>query len=312
MAAYDWKLKPGAKVAATEHDKPLVICGTWGQGRTVLLGWDGTLTPVPSSGSRVQFEHGIATTLRAIVYAAGKEPPVTVVPQATELAAGVAGKAAVLISGPARLLWTVRDADCETLAEGELPGHLGENPISLPPLPSGKYWLDVIARNGAGASVGWGSGPLAVTSHARLTLATNKEVYKVGETVTVSGQLRNVPPGRSVLVQVQDAAGRVLASGPANGQAEFTFNYKISDARVSPHWALVTVSQGQAPLLRGRVEFFVPNYAWTDYENILWPGHTSELTPAAREVCGLTAVMDSWGHDDMGRGGAPVGLRTRG
>jgi len=310
MAVYDWKLKPGAKVAATEHDKPLVICGAWGQGRTVLLGWDGTLTSARSNGPRLQFEHGMATTLRAITYAAGKEPPVAVIPRAADLTAGVAGNATVTTSGPAQLHWTVRDADFETLAGGESPARPGENPIRLPPLPSGKYWLDVIARDGKGASLGWGSGPLAVTSDARLTLATDKEVYKVGETVTLTGELHNATPGRSVEVQVRDAAGRLLASGPAEGQTKFTFAYKIADARVSPHYALVTVSQGKAPLLRGRVEFFVPNRAWTDYENILWPTSMSELTPAARDVCGLTAVMDSWGGGDMGRVGAGAGIRA--
>ena len=310
MAVYDWELKPGAKVAATESGKPLVICGVYGEGRTVLLGWDGTLTPTRSSGPRLQFEHGLATTLRAVAYAAKKEPPVAVVPKAAELAAGAAGKATVTTSGLAQLHWTVRDADFEILAAGESPARPGENAIPLPPLPTGKYWLDVIARDDKGASLGWGSGPLAATGEATLTLATNKDVYKIGETVTVTGELRNVPPGRSVEVQIRDAAGRVLAAGPAQGQDKSTFSYRILDTRVAPHYALVTVSQGKAPLLRGRVEFFVPSHAWTDYENILWPGGTSELTPAAREVCGLTAVMDSWGGGEMGRAGAENGLRA--
>lgn len=310
MAVYDWQPKPGAKVAATEHGKPLVVCGTWGQGRTVLLGWDGTLAPVPSNGQRLAFEHGMATTLRAIAYAAGKEPPVAIVPRAAELVAGAAGKATVITSDPVRLPWTVRDADFETMAAGESPAVKGDNPVALPPLPVGEYWLDVIARDGKGASLGWGSAPLAVTSKARLTLATDKEVYQVGETVTLTGELHDVAPGRSVEVRVRDAAGRVLAAGPAEGQARFTFAYKIRDARVSPHDVLVTVSQGTAPLLRGRVAFYVPSHAWTDYENILWPTSTSELTPAARDVCGLTAVMDSWGGDAMGRAGAGVGIRA--
>jgi hypothetical protein len=324
-ACYDWKPRPGAKIAATESGKPLVICGQYGQGRTVLLGWDSrTIAPVESRFPRLQYEHGLATTLRAITYAAGKEPPVSVVPQAAQFPAGAPGTVTVTTSGPATLEWTVRNADLETLAEGKEPAIAGDKRLTLPALPAGSFWLDLIARDAKGASLGWGSAPLTVTCDTQLLLATDKQVYRVGETVHLVGSLTNAPANAAVQVEIRDAAGRVLASGPARdqGQGKLTYDYHIADARVAPHYAIVAVSAppsaarggrqgGEAPLLRERVEFFVPNSAWTDYENILWPEYTQvgALNANARDVAGLTAVMDQWGGDYFGKAGAPYGLR---
>ena len=308
-AVYDWKPREGAQVAATESGKPLVVCGQYGEGRTVLLGWDGTLTPVTTQGERLQFEHGLATTLRAITYAAGKEPPVSVVAAPAQFPAATPGVVAVTTSGAATLHWTVRTADFETLAEGKTPAAAGENKLALPALPQGKFWLDIIARDGKGASLGWGSAPLTVTSDAELLLATDKQSYRVGETVHVVGSMNNSSAARTVQVEIRDAAGRVLASGPAQGQAKLTFDYRIADARVAPHYALVTVHQGEAPLLRRKAEFFVPNNEWTDYENILWPRSQADMNENARDVAGITAVMDGWGEDRMSKASAAVGIR---
>ena len=309
MAVYDWKPREGSRVAATESGKPLVVCGQYGQGRTVVLGWDGTLTPVTTRGDRLQYEHGLATTLRAIAYAAGKEPPVAVVPQATQCAAGVPGPVPVTLSGPAQLNWTVRSADFDTLAEGKAAGEAGDYKLQLPALPGGKLWLDVIARDGKGASVGWGSAPLTVTSGAQLLLATDKQSYRPGDTVHLVGSLNNSSPERTAQVEIRDASGRVLASGPATGQAKLTYDYRIADARVAPHTAIVTVYQGKNALLREKTTFFVPNNEWTDYENILWPNSPGELSEAARDAGGITAAMDSWGGDETGKAGAPFGIR---
>ncbi len=307
---YDWKPREGTQVAATESGKPLVICGQYGQGRTVLLGWDGTLTPVNSQGAPMQYEHGLATTLRAVTYAAGKEPPVSVVPQTGQFAAAAPASATVATSGPATLFWTLRTPDFETVAEGKSPAQAGENQVSLPALPAGKYWLDLIARDAKGASLGWGSAPLTVTSDTQLLLETDKDVYRVGETVHLVGSLSNSAPDRTVQVEIRDAAGRVVSAGPAQGQAKLTYDYRIADARVAPHTATVTVLQGKAPLLREQITFFVPNSEWTDYENILWPASTNELSEAARDVAGLTAVMDGWGEERMAAmGGGKYGIR---
>ena len=308
-ACYDWKPRAGARVAATESDKPLVVAGQYGQGRTVLLGWDGTLASVGSQGERLQYEHSLATALRAVTWAAGKEPPVAVVAAAAQFPAAAPGAVAVTTSGAATLHWTVRTTDFDTLAEGQAAVGAGDNQVALPALPEGKFWVDIIARDGKGASVGWGSAPLTVTSDAELLLATDKQSYRVGETVHLVGSLSKPAPGRSAQVEIRDAAGRVVASGPAQGQGKVTFDYQIADARVAPHTATVTVFSGKNPLLREKIVFYVPNSEWTDYENILWPTSPAEMTESAREVAGITAVMGSWGEDRICKAGAPVGIR---
>lgn len=310
LATYEWKLKEGAQVAATEQDRPLVITGDYGDGRVVLLGWDGTLTPVDSNGNRLQFEHGLAITLRAITYAAQAEPPVLVNPQAAGIEAGLPGEAMVKISGPAELHCTLRDGRFETLYDSVVASQGGNTKVSLPALPAGNYWLDVIARDQRGASVGWGSGPVTVTSDLNLTLTTDQDAYQVGDTVTITGQL---PPGHSadrVEVQVQDAAGRLLASGPAQGGNPYTFAYEIADARVAPHDAVMTVYEGDSPVLKERVEFFVPNSKWDDYENILWPDLSCAAPSVAmRDEAGITAIMGNWGREDWAPRGARFGIR---
>ncbi|MHB9023929.1 MAG: beta-galactosidase [Armatimonadota bacterium] len=310
LVTYNWKPREGATVLANESGRPLVMTGRYGKGRTVLFGWDGTLTPVGTSGERLQFEHGMAVTLRALTYAANAEPPVAVQPQPTSIKAGAPGTAIVKLSGPAQLACTLRLPSFEIHWAGKVAAQAGDARVVLPALPAGTYWLDVIARDARGTSLGWGSGKVIVTSDNTLALKTDKETYRPGETVTVTGTLATPEPGLRADIDIRDAAGRLLAQGPANiGKMDFTFRYPIADARVAPHEVLMTVYAGKAPVLAARTTFFVPDNGWHDYENMLWPTHPTEMNETMRDEGGFTAVMDGWGGDYMGKAGARVGIR---
>jgi len=308
---YDWKLKEDSRVIATESGKPLVMTGLYGKGRTVLLGWDGTLAPVASWHlNRLQFEHGMATTLRAIAYAAAAEPPVLVNPLEAKLKAGAHGEAIVTTSGRAELHCTLRNEEFETLHESVVSSGGGDTVVPLPALPAGRYWLDVIARDKNGAALGWGSGLVEAVSEESMVLAADRDVYKVGETVHITGRLQPGKARSRVEMRIRDAAGRLVASGSAQAADRFAFDYKVADARVAPHTATVTAYRGGSPLVRERIEFFVPNHRWEDYENILWPDYKSMLPgEVMRDAAGITAIMGGWGRDMCARMGAPAGIR---
>lgn len=316
---YDWKLNPGTKVLLTESDRPLVMSNSYGKGRTILLGWDSTLTPVGTASSDGigytanfrQFEHSMAITLQAITYAAQAEPPAQMEIMKAILPAGKAGDVVVTTNTPAKLACTLRFGDEETPYTTTVSAKRGETAVPLPALPAGKYWLDIIARDAKGASLGWASAPVTITSDRTLTVTTATDVYTPGQTVLVTGKLSQNAPTLRAEVEVQDASGRLLASGPATGNdGAFTFQYRIADARVAPHEAIMTVYDGKAPVLRERAEFFVPNNRWDDYENILWPQfYNIEMNAQMRDIGGFTAVMDGWGGEATGKAAAKYGIR---
>ncbi|PIU62394.1 MAG: hypothetical protein COS85_18525, partial [Armatimonadetes bacterium CG07_land_8_20_14_0_80_59_28] len=290
-------------------NRPLVVTGSFGEGRTVLLGWDGTLTPAPSAAPRLQFEQGLAMTLRAITYAAKKEPPVQVEPQPSTLAAGKGGEVVVRTSGAAKLHCVLREASFDAVTETVVSGRGGDDRVTLPSLPSGKYWLEVIARDDKGASLGWGSAAMQVEGDAKVTVKTDKDVYRQGETVRVTASVEGAVANPMVQMRIEDAAGRLLAEGVAQKMGEhYTFNYKIADARVAPHTVTATLLDGKNALGRERVQFFVPNNTWDDYHNMLWPQRVEEMNVQMRDIGGLTAVMESWARDEMSRDGAKVGI----
>jgi hypothetical protein len=236
---------------------------------------------------------------------------VTVQPQPTTLKAGSPGTAIVTTSGPAQLACTLRLPSFETYWEGTASAQGGDARVVLPALPAGTYWLDIIARDARGASLGWGSGKVTVTSDNALTVTTDKETYRPGETVTITGTLANPEPGLRAEVRIRDASGRLLAQGPTDiGKMDFTFRYPIADARVAPHDALLTVYAGKYPVLAARATFYVPNFGWNDYENMLWPGYNATYDASMRDIAGITAVMDNWGGDREARAAAQCGIRS--
>ena len=312
---------PSAKVAAQVSGKPLIYTGQFGEGRTVMLTYDGTLGPLATmnqnrgmkhyDGTPQQFEHGLAMAIRAVLYAAKAEPQVRVVPQATSATAGQPVPVATDLSGAAVLDCMVREANNDVRVTVTLKGVKGSQKLALPALPAGNYWVDMIARNGAGAILGWGSARLTITAPQTVTIATDKDVYAVGDTVTVRGQVTGDVPQARIQVSVSDATGRLLSQGPASGiPAQFTYAYPVQATVTAPHTAVVELFQGKAPLLRREVEFFVPQRGWDDYVNVLWPNNwTIEPNAQMRDVGGFTGVMGSWYEDITEKWGSRVGLR---
>lgn len=309
---YGWQLRPDARVLAQSGERPVIMTRDQGKGRIVLLGWDGTLGPQRSWVGRTGFEHNTALLLRAITFAARKEPPVVLHVTASAVPAGQSAAVSVTSNARAELQSVLRDDDFHTLAQSVLHARAGDNSLRLPALPTGRYWLDLIARDDAGRSLGWASQAIEVRSPATLTVKTDRESYRVGDTVhvtaTIAGGERDVTAG----VEIRDAADRLLARSPASGDgATFQFAYPIVDARVAPHRATVTVLRGNAPVLQAATEFYVPQVGWNDYVNILWPRASGAVLNAdLRDQAGLSGLMDGDGSDEGERVAARYGLQV--
>ena len=169
----------------------------------------------------------------------------------------------------------------------------------------------MIARDLDGASCGWGSGTLTVTSPWEVHVKTDKEIYKKGETVQIAGQLKGAGAAKEVVVRVADATGRLLAEDKVPVvQGHFRHEYRIDDMKTAPHTVTAAIVTGGQEIVHGSVPFFVPDFGWHDYHNVLWAQNVNnEATELMRDDAGITAMMDSWQRDLASKCGASVGMR---
>ena len=107
-----WKHQPAknAQVLLRVGDLPAVYSGMYGSGRVVTLCWDGTICAVRASEindtvTRLQYEHGLALTIKAILHAAQKDPTITVTVPSMRVDAGKAST--VALNASARASWNV-------------------------------------------------------------------------------------------------------------------------------------------------------------------------------------------------------------
>jgi|GEM_PF-2562964 len=298
LIVYGWRLRRDAHVLARAGGHPLAMARMHGQGRILLLGWDGTLGP-RRHASRMRIEHNNALTLKALSFAARKEPEVLLDLSQPRISAGEPGLVSATLTAAAQLELTLRDDAFRTLNVLTVQARAGENALRLPALAQGEYFLQAIARDPSGRVLTWGDQKLSVDGVERLTVSTDREIYKVGDTVRVSAQLQNSAELMASLT-VRDATGRVLARQQRVFSGDVQFDYPISGALTAPHRATVEVSRGTAPLVQSATPFFVPNTRWDDYENVLWP--MSRAVPTSRPLrdeAGVTAIFDSLGQDEV-------------
>ena len=313
LILYGWQLRPGAQVLAQVGKQPAIMTRTYGQGQVVLLGWDGTLYPQPSSSGRTDFEHNTALALRAITVAARKPPPLTPTVKHAVLQAGEPSTVTVTVSAAATLKCVVRTREFSTLSDSIVKARAGDNPVQVPALPAGRYWMDLIARDANGRALGWSSHELVVQSALTLSVKTDKDSYRIGETVRVSATINGMHDvrGMSAVTEIRDAADRLLAVGPAHADGgTLSFAYTIRDAQVAPHRATLNVTLANMPVLQASTQFFVPRTGWHDYENIVWPTSHTLLNAALRDDGGFTAALASGGPNDVDETNASHGFHN--
>lgn len=309
LIVYGWQLRADARVLAKVNGRPLVMAREHGQGRVVLLGWDGTLGPLRGHG-RPQLEHTTALALRALTYAARKEPQLELELSHERVQAGLPNTQHATLSQPALLKVTVRDDTFRSLHVITQQAHAGDNAIALPSLANGKYFLQAIASDTQGRALNWADQQLTVECPDHLTVNTDKEIYQVGETVHVSADT-HAPSPLTASLSVRDASGRVLAQETRPYTPDLRFDYPILAAPVAPHKVVVELSRNGAPLLRAAAPFFVPTSGWNDYENVLWASNSPAATNRMlRDQAGITALFDCCGHSDISQYVAHYGQRS--
>ena len=298
LIVYGWRLRRDARVLARAGHRPLAMARMHGEGRILLLGWDGTLGP-RRHASRTRLEHNNALTLKALTFAARKEPEVLLDLSQARAAAGEPALLSATLTAAAQLKVTVRDDTFRPLHVLDWRARAGENVFRLPGLAQGEYFLEAIARDAQGRVLTWGDQKLIVHGDAHLTVSTDKEIYRVGDSVHIRAQLPG-SAGLNASLTVRDATGRVLARESQLITESTQFDYTIHASMVAPHRATVEIARGTAPLVRASAQFFVPSTRWTDYENVFTP--TNRAAPSSRllrDEAGMTAVFDALGQDEV-------------
>ena len=206
------------------------------QGRGVRLPKRPTIDYRP--GWEVEYDEWAMRLGKAILWAAGKEPKLSLTLQSKgkELARATLPAAAGTLqwkgaTGPIVADVTLRRDDGEIIvtASQALDEPEGNLDLSIPLVRSGKYHLDVVARD-AGRVAGFTSTPLAVVCQERdVQLALDQDWAEVGQ--ELSGKVQLAGEGRAdqrVAIRLIDRRGREIARRIADAAtAEQAFRFTV-------------------------------------------------------------------------------------
>ena len=289
--SYPMPVKDGWRTAVTLEGVPLAVAGQIGKGRALLLEWGACgLFPQPTEDKRLKAsnryeEYFAAVVAKAMRWCAGHEPKIMIDAAAPADAEG--GKPFALRvtarnqGAAAKLNVDVifRDFEFRTLAERQLkmeaaPGETVLE-VEMPAVPAGaKFVASVIARDDKGAAVDWAMTVVRTQAPESLKAATDKEIYRHGETVRITAALSDAKAGAdyTAVVKVFDATGRLLMDRDVkldNGAFSAEFPLRKS---VTPSYDVeVTALRDGRAVRLAATSFFVPQFGWTDYRNGLWP-----------------------------------------
>lgn len=204
------------------------------------------LTPKPDdtdwSWRELHYEYYQSLALKAILWAARREPPVMIdsigVGGATIARAGLPQSALrATLSGTTAGLTAhlrVQDEDRRIFAEERAPVTGAEVSFALPMVPAGTYFADLSLRSEHGVE-NWGSVAFAVTSDPSIASVTLEPAHAMpGEDVSVNVALAGgrLPAGHSLVVEATDNLGRVIARKYADlgaGQTEARVPFRVSN-----------------------------------------------------------------------------------
>ncbi|HEY3396938.1 MAG TPA: beta-galactosidase [Armatimonadota bacterium] len=300
---------PTATALARDGEVPLAVGGPVGKGRVVMLPWGSYLGCFPLAEDNVpakidQYqEYYASAVIRALLWAASRPCPITLSCEAPRQQAGVAGTAQIKLTGtpPAgtKLELRVRDLLCRDLGKSTVTPKGDVADVKLPALAGGQYLLDVIARDGQGGSVGWGTFVVVAEAQGMLGVSLDQESYRAAQPVTITAQLGEAPAegAYTATLQVRDALDRVLQEETkplVAGKAQFTFANR--DPLCVLHYADVQVKRDGAPYLTSRTDIFVPVYTFPDFRNCLWgawlpPYATKRIDRRLREGMGCDLIL---------------------
>lgn len=251
-------------------------------------------------GWEVDYDQWCMRVGKAILWAAGKEPKLSL----TMAAPGKHFQRALLPAAIA-LRWqgavgsatadvALRRDDGEVVyrSKQKLELATGELELNVPRVRSGRYWLDVVARDGQRVA-GFASVALEVVDPQRIArLTLDQDWAEIGQTlsgkVELTGQTR---PGQQVVVSLFDRRGREIARQTASAGADARgFRFAVEP------WFPMLV-EVRAVLSEGRDEVAT---AWQfahvvkrhrdQFNFVMWDTPGGNLAPIAEESLARTGV----------------------
>ena len=245
------------------------------------------LTPTPAADDtsyrELHYEYYQSLALKAILWAARREPPVTID------AIGVGGETiaradlprtaltATLSGSTTRLtaLLRVQDDDKRLFAEEQKPVDGSELSFAMPTVPAGKYFADLSLRSQHGV-VTWGSVAFTVTSTPGIaSLSLDNPQAMPGEVVTATvGISGRVAGGSELELTATDNLGRVIArkfQALGAGQTEASVPFRVSNPLALSADVTVRLMAGGAELDHETAWLYTPiNRTRGSFAHAVW------------------------------------------
>ncbi|MFQ6097620.1 MAG: beta-galactosidase, partial [Armatimonadota bacterium] len=291
------KLKVGALPGLPER---LVKTYAFHRGRIALLDYGETFSTVyggPGLTPRVrasldfptEYDYYMSLVIKALLWAVPEKMPrlrIAQMPPDGKVVAreqmprretvSVLGDAGVNLQ--ATLWHRLRNLRGEVADESRQPlrvnGGQASAVVTIPPLPAGTWFLDVIVRSEDGVEC-WGSTAFNVRGPVDIRdLTTDKGSYERGERAVVLADLTNPTPAEATfLVEIIDTAGRVFAraetrvpKGATSARAEVPLEHVLTLAAR----AKGALRIGQEVVAQAETVFYVPKRTIEELPSIIW------------------------------------------
>lgn len=317
-----YRAAPGATVLVTAGGEPLLAVRQVGSGRVVAFGYENYgLAPFVRWDSYGEigdawWETWYSLMIRAIVWAAGREPARRVAALSLEAARVPVATAAplaveVALTGeplPAEsLAWQVRSAAGEVVAwgEGQASGAGARLSVATAHLPGGRYLVDVFLTS-EGQRVDWASAGFVIEPPVRLSAVSAPETIEEGRPFAAEAAVEAaLPAGIRAVAELVDNYGRVVAAQEAaasSGGRGLAATLATDDLLTHIGWVRFSLWEGDRLLdsKQRRVAFAAgpASRVWDDYEvNVPFYGphnyyHWMPLVDQQYRRAGITWLME--------------------
>ncbi|HEY3380046.1 MAG TPA: hypothetical protein VGL77_21435, partial [Armatimonadota bacterium] len=273
----------------------------FGKGRIAWLNYDAPVNlgnwyagdcfgrPVERIPTSQGYDAALGITARALLWAAGREPAVRIVP-------AIADGAVI-----AHVDWPKAFTGKLLASHGAIPDDITMQAllvrpdntfaqtgqvsltktdqgvtfaVALPPAPHGTAFLYLIAKDAQGAVIDWTTTTLTINAPSAIaTLATDPEVANPNDTVTVTATLRGALPANGrVRLEAVDNYERVFFRREATASPNLRFAVPLAPARGRAVSLRLWLSDGATLLDTRLVECFIKRQVGNEFINLIW-GH---------------------------------------
>lgn len=278
--------------------EPIVGAKRYGKGRVVALGYlnHGLSPEIDWSflGKRNDrwWEYFYSLIGRSIIWAAHREPPMTLLPMKVESAGNSVERVSVSVRSSKRFKDAVLTANVvnqwgdeeEKIAKTiRVKKGVSRTALDLPrTLSCGRHEVDVILSAG-GKHYDWGSATIVVPQPDEIvSVTTNKQFYSLGDPLRATIVTRG-SEAANLKIQLWDNRGRLIGARTATSSQEenhvFQATFRVGNYTTNIGWvrvALIDVQGRKIDQKQARVDFVTLDRKFGAYELILpWHGPPS-------------------------------------